>query len=419
MKVRISQESQIALKITGIISAVLISVLFVFTGLLRLSFIHEKSKFLKNACQIIENNIEEDNSLIYEIGSIFLELPYFVDFSVYDFDTKELLSANNSFLELLPDTKGKARHYMQKDYYLDGNLDVMYLTRLMTLDEKKTSDTSDNSQRKVLIQTSIDIENDSASKLIYYMPNAIPSIILPVILLSYFILLAFIKKDFQREHNFSANVSHELQTPVNAILGHAKLLSRWGKDDKEQTEKSLKIIINESLAMKATINNLLEITKLEKKLVDLKREAIQIEDFFNSIKEEFKYLENVQIFTQTNGLQMIETNKELLHQIFVIAISNSIKFASKDCQIVLRCFMEKHHCIFEIEDNGSGFSKEIIPHIFDRFYRGDAAHSRSKGGAGLGLSIAKSIASALDAKISARNAETDGKVSGAIIRLEI
>ena len=423
MKIRISQENQLALKITAVISAVLILVLVFFTGMLRWGLTHEKSIALKRAYDIIENYIEEDKSLVYDISSIFLELPYFVDFSVYDYDSKKTLSANNNFIQLLPETNGKAVHYMQKDYYMDGNLDVLYLTQTLTLkndsENSYTNSDSTSNAHKVLIQTSIDIENDSASKLIYYMPNAIPIIIIPVILLSYFILLFFIKRDFQREHNFSANVSHELQTPVNAILGHAKLLERWGKDDKAQTEKSLKIIINETLGMKATINNLLEITKLEKKLVEPKREPVQIEEFFNSIKDEFKYLETVEILTQTNGIQMIETNNELFHQIFVIAISNSIKFSKSDCKIILRSFTEKHHHVFEIEDNGTGFSKAIIPHIFDRFYRGDEAHSRSKGGAGLGLSIAKSIAIALNAKISARNAEKNGTVTGAIIRLEM
>lgn len=70
---------------------------------------------------------------------------------------------------------------------------------------------------------------------------------------------------------------------------------------------------------------------------------------------------------------------------------------------------------FQLKDNGKGFSKEILPHVFDRFYRGDASHSRSKGGAGLGLSIAQSIAASVNAHISARNAPE----GGAIIQIDI
>jgi len=408
MKMHLSQENQLALKITAMISLILVIVLIIFTAALRWSLTRDKSYSLKTANEIIESNLYEDNSLVHDISSLFLDLPYFVDFSIYDYKTKQLLSANNNFIPLLPETKGRAVHFTQKDYYLDGNLDVLYLSDVLQLGEEK-----------ILIQTSIDIENDSASKIIYSMPNTIPAIILPVIIISYLALFFFIKRDFEREHNFSANVSHELQTPVNAILGHAKLLERWGKDDKEQIEKSLNIIINETRGMKATINNLLEITKLEKKLIEVKREPIAIEDFFNSLVEEFKYIEKLKIKTEIKDIAYLESDKELLHQIFVIAISNSLKFSPQACQIILRCFSEKHNCIFEIEDNGSGFSEEIIPHIFDRFYRGDEAHSRSKGGAGLGLSIAKSISAALDGKISARNAEEEGKLKGAVIRLSI
>lgn len=132
-----------------------------------------------------------------------------------------------------------------------------------------------------------------------------------------------------------------------------------------------------------------------------------VDDFFADLKAEFKYEQNLEISYDPSDLQ-IETNLSLLHQIFVIAISNSVKFCSKPCRIQMAGKQEKHSVILEITDNGKGFSPEILPHIFDRFYRGDESHSRSKGGAGLGLSIAKSIALALDCKIEAANAINGG-----------
>ena len=87
-----------------------------------------------------------------------------------------------------------------------------------------------------------------------------------------------------------------------------------------------------------------------------------------------------------------------------ILISNSIKYAGKDCKIFLNAFYREDKIVIEQKDNGPGFSKESLPHIFERFYRADEAHSRKIAGSGLGLAIAKTLCNALGAKISAFNA---------------
>lgn len=394
---KLSTEAKLSLKITAVISGIIIFLFVCFTCILQWNLTKQKSKILEENCRKITDFLSIPQNSIQELEESFLDLPWFVDFSIFD-ENSRIIASSNSFLPRLQLTNGKSVHYVEKNFYLDGNLDILYLTK--QLDAGQT------------LQLSIDIENDSASKMIYSMPKIIPAIIIPLFFLTFLVLLIFIKKDFAQEHNFSANVSHELQTPVNAILGHARMLERWGKNDALQTEKSLKIIVAEAKSMKATINNLLQITKLEKKMIALERESISIDNFFNDLKTEFNYEEGLEISFQAASLQL-STDRNLLHQIFVIVISNSLKFCTKPCKIHLNCRQERHKIILEITDNGKGFSPEILPHIFDRFYRGDAAHSRSKGGAGLGLSIAKSIAKALNCRIEASNVSS----GGACIRL--
>lgn len=403
MKKHLSSEVSLSLKITISISFILIFILVFFTFMLRWNLTNQKSRILNNSAEKIFQYISLDSDYLNALNEAFLDLPYFIDYSIINTENNEILFTNNIFIPALPYSNKNSVHYVSKNYFIDGNLDVLY----------KTSKIDDS----IYLQVSIDIENDSASKLIYSTPKTIPLLIVPVIILTFLVLLFFIKKDFEKEHNFSANVSHELQTPVNAILGHAKMLQRWGKENPEQTEKSLNIIITEAKSMKSTISNLLELTKLEKKMTEPLKENILIDELFNNLINEFKYEEQLEItkeiINDKDTIPEVISDYELLHQIFLIAISNSLKFCPKPCKIKITCIVEKHNKYIEILDNGNGFSKEILPYIFDRFYRGDKAHSRTKGGAGLGLSIAKSIANVLDIKILAEN-NSNG---GAIIRL--
>jgi len=406
MKKQLSVPVQLSLKLTAAITLFLSFLFMFFTWVMFKNLYRLKSRNLDRANAVITRFLDRNSVLFLDsaVSSGFIELPYYVNYTVYDMTTKSVYATNNYYIPLLSVTDGKTLRYIEKDFYLDGNLDVLYSTSFVP-------------SRNLCIQTSIDVENDSSSKLIFTFPLALPYVILPIILITYIILYSFIEKTFNREHDFSANVSHELQTPVNAILGHANLLNRWGKEDPEQLDKSLKVIINEAHSMKATIKNLLDMTKLEKKLVNLTITEFSVYEFFDSIREEFSQENDIQIQIANESdfpPVSFSTDRERLHQIFLVAISNSMKFCEKPCVITLSQAEEGKKMIFEIQDNGKGFSKEILPHIFDRFYRGDEAHSRSKGGAGLGLSIAKSIVLSLDGKISAHNA----KEGGAVIRLE-
>jgi len=237
-------------------------------------------------------------------------------------------------------------------------------------------------------------------------------------------LFVRLKKDFDRERGFTSDVSHELKTPLAVILGQANLLRRWGKDDKEQLEKSLGIIIDEAESMNAVISNLLHITRLENKKLLPKKEEILASDFFARLKEEVQSINpeakiSVCLIDRAcdgdNGDAKLFTDKEMLHQICMVVVSNSIKFCKeKKLELKFSLLQDEAKTEVCITDNGPGFAPKDLEHAFERFYRGDESHTRSAGGAGLGLSIAKALAESLGGTISAFNTE-DG---GAGVRLE-
>ena len=118
----------------------------------------------------------------------------------------------------------------------------------------------------------------------------------------------------------------------------------------------------------------------------------------------------------------LRTDRELLHQVCTIVVTNGIKFAlaaGKEAHVTIRT--EDGGTRIFILDNGPGFRDDVLPHIFERFYRGDSSHNRAAGGSGLGLSIAESIMRVLGGSIVARNrSDSDGTATtGAEIELRL
>lgn len=224
-----------------------------------------------------------------------------------------------------------------------------------------------------------------------------------------------LKSDFDRERQFTSDVSHELRTPVAVISGQSNLLRRWGKDDPKQLEKSLGIIINETKSMENIISILLQMSRLECGKIQPNYTKVSLKPFFERLNTETQTISSVAkvIFNEKINA-VIKTDEELLHQVFMVVISNSLKFCPEPLVITLTHKTKAGKHIFQIADNGPGFSENIVDHVFERFFRGDDAHSRAAGGSGLGLSIAKTIINSMNGIIEADNVK---KGHGAIIRI--
>ncbi len=382
------------------------------------------------------------------------ELPYYLTYIAYDGATDEVIATNDPFLPLLKESGGKTLHYFEKDFFFDGNLDILYF-----------ADTHKIDQRNIIVAVAVNVENDSFSKIFNKLPLALLLLSLPVLLLSFLVSLlitkntiypvkkitrtahsmttenldgqlplsgyddeidalsqAFndlfrrIKADFDRERQFSSDVSHELNTPLTVITGQANLLLRWGKDNPEQLEKSLNAIKNESKSMHVIIENLLQISRIESGRIKPQFCQVDINQMFKRLKEEFQMIApqiKIEIICQKNEYNseplFIETDLEMLHQILTALVSNSVKFAGEQCCICLSSYKDVAGKIIICEsDNGPGISQDALPHVFERFYRADESHTRRAGGCGLGLTITKNLCGLLGAEIMAGNVEPHG-----------
>ncbi len=327
-----------------------------------------------------------------------------VDFVIYAPKSKKILAISRDFLPLLPLAKGIQRYSLKNPKDTEKKIEILYLCRNYELFDGKI----------VCIQVSVPTEKKLPQKLLALIPRSILKILIPLILVL-FCALAFyflrLEKKYDTQKEFIANVSHELKTPVAVISGHADLLRRHGKKllekDESEFEKSVTLISKESEKMTKIILNLLELTRLENRLTKPKKEQIIVQDFFEEIKEEMsgrKAENGKDILIKIAPLpekSVIKTDRNLLHQIFSIALENSIKHSGADNLIItMGCQKAGRKTTLYIRDNGKGFSKEALSHAFDRFFSGDKSH---KNGSGIGLSIAKSIARVLGAKLRLEN----------------
>ena len=320
-----------------------------------------------------------------------------VDFVIYALKSKKILAANRDFLPLLPLAKGIQRYSLKNPKDTEKKIEILYLCRNYELSGGKI----------VCIQVSVPTEKKLPQKLLALIPRSILKILIPLILIL-FCALAFyflrLEKKYDTQKEFIANVSHELKTPVAVISGHADLLRRHGKKllekNESEFEKSVTLISKESEKMTKIILNLLELTRLENHLTKPKKEQIIVQDFFEEIRAENGKNVLIEIEPFPEKLA-ISSDKALLSQIFSIAIENSKKHAeSKNLKISLCAEKSGGKTALTIRDNGKGFSKEELSHAFDRFFSGDKSH---KKGSGIGLSIAKSIARVLGAKLRLEN----------------
>ena len=375
------------------------------------------------------------------------EIPYYITYVIYDSESQNIVVTNDPFLPLLVPTNGKTVHYFEKDFFFDGDLDILYYAEEHVFKEKK-----------LVVAVAVNIDNNSTAEIFSNLPIAVLFMVLPILLLSFFVALfitkntmnpvvkitktaksmttdkldnllplsgrcdeiddlsdAFnelflrIKADFDRERQFSSDVSHELNTPLTVISGQANLLLRWGKENPEQLEKSLIAIKNEAASMHAIIENLLQISRIESGRIKPNISKVDICELFKRVTEEFSVAgqdqNKVEFRINCDRNILLFSDSEMLHQILTILISNSIKFfsasefAQQQCTIVLKAFQQDNKITIEQSDNGPGIEEKNLPYIFDRFYRADEAHSRAAGGSGLGLSIARTLAESLNAHI--------------------
>lgn len=198
---------------------------------------------------------------------------------------------------------------------------------------------------------------------------------------------------------FVANVSHELKTPVAAVKGFAETLLGGGVTDEKTARSFLQIIYDENERLNRLIGDILELSKIESKRVQLECSPIHLIEFFDSVLGTISKVaekKNISLSTQVPAELFIEGDEDKLRQIFMNLLSNAINYTHDGGSVKVSVINHQKQdgtetVVFTVSDTGMGIPRKDLPRIFERFYRVDKARSRSSGGTGLGLSIVKHL----------------------------
>lgn len=198
---------------------------------------------------------------------------------------------------------------------------------------------------------------------------------------------------------FVANVSHELKTPVAAVKGFAETLLGGGVKDEKTARSFLQIIYDENERLNRLIGDILELSKIESKRVQLDCSPVHIIEFFDSVLGTISKVaekKSISLNVEVPEELFIEADEDKLRQIFMNLLSNAINYTHEggSVKVYVKNILKpdgSENVQFTVTDTGMGIPKKDLPRIFERFYRVDKARSRSSGGTGLGLSIVKHL----------------------------
>lgn len=201
---------------------------------------------------------------------------------------------------------------------------------------------------------------------------------------------------------FLANMSHEIRTPMNAIIGFSNLLAKRLKD--ADAQKFAGLIRKSSNTLLHLIDDIILYSRLQSEKIPMKNSIVRPDLLLRDVCETFQLSEEerdiafeLQISPGCEGF-LFKADEIKLRQILNNLISNAIKY-SDGAGILLGCKRYGFRLCFYVEDKGCGIPRDELPHVFERFYRGDSVRETNIPGTGLGLSIVRELLTLMDGNI--------------------
>lgn len=217
------------------------------------------------------------------------------------------------------------------------------------------------------------------------------------------------EKAEQMRREFTANVSHELKTPLHVISGYAELL-RNGMVESKDTIPFAEKIYAEAQRMIQLVEDVISLSHLDEGAGDMSREEVNLyaltKTVFLSLEAE---AQNAEISLELSGEEaVIYGIPQLLYSILYNLCDNAVKYNHKGGSVTVKVTQDDKTTSVSVKDTGIGIDSAYQERIFERFYRVDKSHSKEVGGTGLGLSIVKHAAKIHNAQIELHSVKGEG-----------
>ena len=294
--------------------------------------------------------------------------------------------------------------------YFDKNGNIKILNEasknLLGIDKNKNlyNLVDDNSYKLAIRQMKILKKGKSLNLDLYEI--SIKLFIDPIIdeeIVSYIVIVIDDSKNKKAEimrREFTANVTHELKSPLTSINGYAELIAS-GLVKNDDIQKFGQIINQEGNRLLNIIDDILKLSKLDEENLEEGRNNINIKDVVESSIQRFKRIsdkKNIRVRNEIDDI-FIRTHESLFSDLITNIYENSIKYNKVNGQITIKYKKDERFIRLIIEDRGIGIKKEDLPRIFERFYVADKQRTRNLKSTGLGLSIVKHICDYLNYNI--------------------
>ena len=214
-------------------------------------------------------------------------------------------------------------------------------------------------------------------------------------------MIARLEDAVQSSKRFVADASHELRTPLTVLRGELESLAQDAQL-RVNTRESLGSLLEEVDRLSEIVESLLALSKLDAGEASAERVQFDLAALVTGTAEQMSLLaedKNITVECDAAPDVIVEGDRSRMKQVVVNLLDNAIKYTPNGGNVLLRISREGSDAILEVVDDGVGIPAEALPHMFKRFFRVDDSRSRQQGGAGLGLSIVKSICAAQGAEV--------------------
>jgi len=215
------------------------------------------------------------------------------------------------------------------------------------------------------------------------------------------------------------SVSHDLQTPLSAILGSASVLESLGERAEPRVRRELSATIREEAERLASyIGNVLDLTRIRSGQIAPRLELVELADIVNgALRRKERALAGRTLHVALpQGLPMLRLDLFLMEHAVANVLDNAAKFSSPGAAVEVSARRDADAVLLEIADSGRGIAAEELDRVFDAFYRGHEAQTEGAGGSGLGLAICRAFVEANGGRVSV---ESDGKGRGTRVQIRL